>query len=238
MHRLRVVNLDSDGLNQNPCTSQGDNTGTRWHGEVNEEMVLGWHASAFLCLLGVDCSMEGHVTSYFSQRVDGQSSNPEVGDGSTDHHDVHDDTLVLEFLYTSMVLGMVNAKEKDCVLQRTKRYWLEGTHILQVWEDGRVRIVPHSTQRRCIMRHAHEELGHFGVKQTYSLFLGQYWWRGIHTNVQQLVSHYMVCDRVKASFNAPTPHLHPLLIMGWVIAGVWTLQDHYHCWYDIIDMCW
>jgi hypothetical protein len=38
--------------------------------------------------------MEGHVTSYSSQRVDGQSSNPEVGDGSTGHHDVHDDTLV------------------------------------------------------------------------------------------------------------------------------------------------
>jgi hypothetical protein len=44
--------------------------------------------------LGVDSSMEGHVTSYSSQRVDGQSSNPEVGDGSTGHHDVHDDTLV------------------------------------------------------------------------------------------------------------------------------------------------
>jgi hypothetical protein len=40
--------------------------------------------------------MEGHVTSYSSQ--DGQSSDPEVGDGSIGHHDVHDDTLVLEFL--------------------------------------------------------------------------------------------------------------------------------------------
>jgi hypothetical protein len=61
--------------------------------------------------------MEGHVTSYFSQRVDGQSSNPKVGDGSTDHHDVHDNTLVLEFLQTSMVLSMVSAKERDHVLQ-------------------------------------------------------------------------------------------------------------------------
>jgi len=42
--------------------------------------------------------MEGHVTSYFSQRVDDQSLNLEVGDGNTNHHDVHDDTLVLEFL--------------------------------------------------------------------------------------------------------------------------------------------
>ncbi len=91
--------------------------------------MLGWHASAFLCLLGVDFSMKGHVTSYSNQRVDGQSSDPQVGDGSTNHHDVHDDTLVLEFLRTSMVLGMVSVKEKDRVLQRAKRYWLERTHI-------------------------------------------------------------------------------------------------------------
>jgi hypothetical protein len=52
----------------------------------------------FLCLLVVDSSVEGHVTSYSSQMVNGQSSDPEVGDGSTGHHDVHDDTLVLEFL--------------------------------------------------------------------------------------------------------------------------------------------
>jgi hypothetical protein len=122
-------------------------------------MVLSWHASAFLCLLGVDSSMEGHVTSYSSQRVDGQSWNPEVGDGSISHHDVHDHTLVLEFLRTNMMPGMVSAKEKDCVLQRTKRYRLEGTHILQVWEDGRVRIVPHPAPGGHIVRHAHEELG-------------------------------------------------------------------------------
>jgi len=58
-------------------------------------MVPGWHASAFLCLLGVDFSMEDHVTSYFSQRVDDQSLDPKVGDGNTSHHVVHNDTLVL-----------------------------------------------------------------------------------------------------------------------------------------------
>ncbi len=83
-----------------------------------------------------------------------------------------------------------------------------------MWEDGRVRIVPHPDQRRRIVWHAHEELGHFGVKRTYSLFLGQYWWCGMHTDVQRLVSHCMVCDRVRASFNALTPQLHPLPIMG------------------------
>jgi hypothetical protein len=161
VHRLGVVNLDADGLRCNPCTSQEDDIGTRWHGEVDEEMVPSWHASAFLCLLGVDSSMEGHVTFYSNQRVDGQPSNPEVGDGSTGHHDVHDDTLVLEFLRINMALGMVSAKEKDRVLQRARRYWLEGTHIFRMWENGRVQIVPHPAQRGHIVRHAHEELGHF-----------------------------------------------------------------------------
>jgi hypothetical protein len=123
--------------------------------------------------------------------------------GSIGHHDVHDDTLVLEFLRTSIVQGVVSAKERDHVFQRTRRYWLEGTHILRMWEDGKVH--PHPTQRGRNVWHAHEELGHFRVKQTYSLLLGQYWWRGMHTNVQQLVSHCMVCDKVRASFNAPTP---------------------------------
>jgi hypothetical protein len=113
-----------------------------------------------------------------------------------------------------MVPGMVSAKEKDRILQHAWRYWLEGTHILRVWEDGGVQIVPHPTQRGCIVQHAHEELGHFGVNRTYSSFLSQYWWHGMHTDVQRLVSRYMVCDRVRASFNAPTPQLHPLPIMG------------------------
>jgi hypothetical protein len=70
------------------------------------------------------------VTSYFSQRVDGQSSDPGVGDGNIGHHDVHDDTSVLEFLRTNMVPGMVSAKERHHVLQRARRYRLEGTLIL------------------------------------------------------------------------------------------------------------
>ncbi len=116
VHKPGVANLDANGLSRNPCTNQEDNTGARWHGEVDEEMVPCWHASAFLCLLGVDSSIEGHVTSYFSQRVDGQSLDPEVGDGNTSHHDVHDDTLVLEFLRNNMVLGMVSARERVRVL--------------------------------------------------------------------------------------------------------------------------
>ena len=36
----------------------------------------------------------------------------------------------------------------------------------------------------------------------------------MHNDVQQFVSRCGVCDRVRASFNAPTPQLQPLPIMG------------------------
>ncbi len=47
VHRPGVTNLDANGLNRNPCTKQEDNIGARWHGEVDEEMVPGWHSLAF-----------------------------------------------------------------------------------------------------------------------------------------------------------------------------------------------
>ena len=36
----------------------------------------------------------------------------------------------------------------------------------------------------------------------------------MHAHVQQFVAKCMVCDRVRASFNTPSPQLHPLPIMG------------------------
>ncbi|OAE27650.1 hypothetical protein AXG93_3337s1130 [Marchantia polymorpha subsp. ruderalis] len=93
-----------------------------------------------------------------------------------------------------MVPGRVGAKEGDRVLQRAKRSRLEGSHVLRVWENGRIRVVPHPAQRARIVRHAHEELEHFGVKRTYSLLLGQYWWRGMHTQIRGW-SFSVLCDK-------------------------------------------
>ncbi len=44
-----IINQNVDGLSQNPCISQHDNSKARWHGEINEdeEMVLRWHVWLF-----------------------------------------------------------------------------------------------------------------------------------------------------------------------------------------------
>lgn len=73
--------------------------------------------------------------------------------------------------------------------------------------------MPKPLERERLTQQVHEELGHFGIKRTHSLFQTQYWWVGMQGQVQQTVARCQVCDRVRASFNAPTPILQPLPIM-------------------------
>jgi hypothetical protein len=44
----------------------------------------------------------------------------------------------------------------------------------------------------------------------------------MHIDVQRLVSRCMVCDRVRASFNAPRPQLHLCLL--WGLGYRWSLD--------------
>jgi hypothetical protein len=88
-------------------------------------------------------------------------------------------------------------------------YYWEGQHLFTIWPNGCVWVVPCPKLQENIMKHAHEELGHFGVCRIYSLFQGQYWWKGMQLQIAKFVLGCMVCDWVFASFNTPTPLLHP-----------------------------
>lgn len=72
------------------------------------------------------------VVSLSSQGVDGESSDFRDEDGSTDQRDIHDDVMVMEYLWTSVVVSTVCAKERDRVLQRANRFRHEGKHVLRV----------------------------------------------------------------------------------------------------------
>jgi hypothetical protein len=81
-------------------------------------------------------------------------------------------------------------------MQRAKRFVWEGTHLQRLWPDGTKKVVPTPEDRVKFIKHAHEDLGHFGVRRTYSLFQIHYWWRGMQLQVQALVARCVVCDRV------------------------------------------
>ncbi len=56
-HMLSKVNQDVDGLSWNPSSNEEDTIEVRWHGDVDLEAVLGWHASTHLCTL-LGCSRD------------------------------------------------------------------------------------------------------------------------------------------------------------------------------------
>jgi hypothetical protein len=204
VHRAGLVNLDADGLSRNPCPSQRDSTGARWHvSEGEEEAVPGWHASHCLSLLAMNVDSHDRITT----DLEGEEE-------SGGAKDIYEDGPVLEYLRSMELPSEVTSKERYWILQRAKRFEWEGVHLLRKIPDGRKRVVPKPSEREKLVLHVHEELGHFGVKRTYSLLQNQYWWVGMQSAVQRLVSRCKVCDRVRASFNAPTPTLQPLPIMG------------------------
>jgi hypothetical protein len=111
-------------------------------------------------------------------------------------------------------------KVKDHVVHKAKWFKWEGHSFLRMWANGQVKVVPCLEQCEILMRHVHEELGHFGVGRTHSLLQTQYWWRGMQLQIQQFVSRCMMCDQVQAS--TPTPHLRSLPIMG--LGYIWSLD--------------
>jgi hypothetical protein len=135
------------------------------------------------------------------------------GEDSGGVKDIFEDVDVMKYLKEGEVKATWSTKKRDRVLQRAKWFVWERTHLLRLWPDGTKKVVPTPEERVKLIKHAHEDLGHFGVQRTYSLLQIHYWWRGMQQQVQTLVARCVVCDHMRASFNAPMPHLQPLPIM-------------------------
>jgi hypothetical protein len=141
VHRAGLVNMDADGLSRNPIPSQADATGARWHVEDGEDSLLGWHYSAFLCLL----AMHGDTT----------------GEATVATVDTDEDVML--YLKAGETKATWSSKERDRVLQQAKRFVWEGTHLQRLWPDGTKKVGPTSEDRVKLIKHAHEDLGYFGV---------------------------------------------------------------------------
>jgi hypothetical protein len=211
VHRAGLVNMDADGLSCNPVPSQADAIGARWHVEEGEDSFPKWHCSAFLCLLAMNGDTIGEATAATVDADDGEESR-----GAKYNFE---DVDVMKYLKDGEVKVMWSTKERDRVLQRAKWFVWERTHLLRLWPDGTKKVVPALEKRVKLIKYAHVDLGHFGVRRTYSLFQIHYGWRGMQQQVQAMVAQCAVCNRVRASFSAPMPQLQPLPIMGLAIGG-------------------
>ncbi len=74
-----------------------------------------------------------------------------------------------------------------------------------------------------LMWHVHEKLGHFGVCYTFNLLQGQYWWRKMNMEVQQLWQGALCMVRFMLLSMAPFHNYILFLSWDWAINGIWTL---------------
>jgi hypothetical protein len=164
VHRAGLVNMDVHRLSRNPIPNQADATGARWHVEEGEDSLPGWHCSTFLCLLAMNGDITGEATVAMVDADDGEESG-----GAKD---IFEDVNVMKYLKDGEVKVTWSTKERDRVLQRAKRFVWERTHLLRLWPNDTKKVVPLPEER---VKHAHEDLGHFGVRRTYSLLQIHYW---------------------------------------------------------------
>ena len=73
-----------------------------------------------------------------------------------------------------------------------------------------------------LVQQTHEELGHFGIRRTQSMFRGQYWWTDMYQQVVVYIMKCEVCHRVRSSFNTLWPQLQPWPTMG--LTYHWSLE--------------
>jgi hypothetical protein len=75
-------------------------------------------------------------------------------------------------------------------------------------------MVPPPHERPGLIQKVHSELGHFGIKRTYSLFAPHYHWRGMYDQVRDVIARCEQYDRVRTSFSSRQFTFSPLPIQG------------------------
>ncbi len=67
----------------------------------------------------------------------------------------------------------VTSSHRDRIQHRSKHYSWKDNHLVRCSPQG-IRVVPPPHERLGIIQKVHSELGHFGIKRTYSLFTPHY----------------------------------------------------------------
>ena len=138
----------------------------------------------------------------------------------SDGLDIHLDLQTLHFLRTGCFHSDTRTQGQiRRVTHRAKRYQLESVpdgsdRVWRIMSNGGKRLVPSPDERRAVVQRAHTHTGHWGVRRTSHLLLADYWWQGIVKDTATVVSECELCSRVLAAFNAQSPTLKPLDIVG------------------------
>ena len=187
IHRPGITHQNADTMSRRPLQTSEDFSEARQDFD-QISVAQASHASSYLALL--QCHLVEH---------------PIV--------DIWEDLETLRFLQHGEYPPQVTSGQRDRIQQRSKRYSWKGDHLVRCMPQGD-RLVPPPHERVGLIQKVHSELGHFGIKRTYSLLTPHYHWRGIYAQVREVLARCEQCDRVRTSFSSRQATLHPLPIQG------------------------
>ncbi len=96
--------------------------------------------------------------------------------------DIWEDLDTLRFLQHGEYPPQVISCHRDRIQQWSRRYSWRDNHLVQCLPQGD-KVVPPPHEQLGLIQKVHLELGHFGVKCTYSLFAPHYHWKSMYAQV-------------------------------------------------------
>jgi hypothetical protein len=90
--------------------------------------------------------------------------------------DIWEDLDTLKFLQHGEYPPQVTSNHQDRIQQQSKRYSWKDNHLIRCLPKGDTVVRP-PHERPGLIQKVHSELGHFGIKRTYSILAPHYHWR-------------------------------------------------------------
>jgi len=136
--------------------------------------------------------------------------------------DIWEDLDTLRFLQHGEYPPQITSCQRDHIQQWSKCHSWKDNHFVRCLPQGNIVVLP-PHERPGLIQKVHSELGHFGVKHTYSLFAPHYHWKGMYVQVWYVIIRCEQCDKVRISFSFWQFTLSPLPILGMPYRWSWDL---------------
>ena len=135
--------------------------------------------------------------------------------------DIHAHILVLELLNTGQLVVPQKDDAARIKKQAKMRAWTNKGVVKKAGNGLSARVVPLPANRLDLIREAHEDCGHFGVKRTESLLVQKYTWPGLREDMKAYIGGRLPCKAANAKFQTD-PQLHSIVVesKSWTRVGI------------------
>jgi len=147
IHRPGITHQNANTMSQRPFTTSKDFSKARQNFDQIPTVPVS-EASSYLALL--QCNLVEHSIL-----------------------DIWEELDILRFLQHGEYPPQVMSSQRNRIQQRSKRYSRRDNHLIRCLPQGN-KVVPPPHERPGLIQKVHSELGHFGIKRTYSLLAPHY----------------------------------------------------------------